>query len=101
MSCNSVTYLKLTQLSNHTQLDFIAQSKCYGQVYEDDVDECESGDKCLPYKTNMINYVHEKMRRTGNISWEEGIQYVTRIICHQESHNEQMYFELFLPREGR
>uniref|UniRef100_A0A915KXN1 Uncharacterized protein n=1 Tax=Romanomermis culicivorax TaxID=13658 RepID=A0A915KXN1_ROMCU len=70
--------LKLLRPTSYicNETDFIAQSKCYRQVYEDDVDECESGDKCLPYKTNLINYVHEKTRRTGNISWEEGIQYV-------------------------
>uniref|UniRef100_A0A915L8T9 Uncharacterized protein n=1 Tax=Romanomermis culicivorax TaxID=13658 RepID=A0A915L8T9_ROMCU len=62
-------------------VDFIAQSKCYRQVYEDDVDKCESGDKCLPYKTNMISFIHEKMRRADNISLEDGIEYVTSNLC--------------------
>uniref|UniRef100_A0A915IPM7 Uncharacterized protein n=1 Tax=Romanomermis culicivorax TaxID=13658 RepID=A0A915IPM7_ROMCU len=50
--------LKLLRPTSYVcnETDFIAYSKCYRQVYEDDVDECESGDKCLPYKTTMMNY---------------------------------------------
>uniref|UniRef100_A0A915JFP8 Hexosyltransferase n=2 Tax=Romanomermis culicivorax TaxID=13658 RepID=A0A915JFP8_ROMCU len=61
------------------ETDFIAYSKCYHQVYEDDKDECESGEKCLPYKMTMINYYYE--RRSKNISWEEAVQVVLNNLC--------------------
>uniref|UniRef100_A0A915HZN8 Uncharacterized protein n=1 Tax=Romanomermis culicivorax TaxID=13658 RepID=A0A915HZN8_ROMCU len=63
------------------ETDFIAYSKCYHQVYEDDKDECESGDKCLPYKTTMINYYYERRRSSKNVSWEEAVQVVLNNLC--------------------
>uniref|UniRef100_A0A915J6J5 Uncharacterized protein n=1 Tax=Romanomermis culicivorax TaxID=13658 RepID=A0A915J6J5_ROMCU len=69
----------MSYICNET--DFIAHSKCYRQVYEDDVDECESGDKCLPYKTTMIKYVHERRRGIQNSSIEDAVQFVLNNLC--------------------
>uniref|UniRef100_A0A915KHG1 Uncharacterized protein n=1 Tax=Romanomermis culicivorax TaxID=13658 RepID=A0A915KHG1_ROMCU len=60
---------------------FIAYSKCYHQVYEDDIDKCESGEKCLPYKTAMIDYAYEKGRRIDKIPWQEALQLVFNNLC--------------------
>uniref|UniRef100_A0A915K3E1 Uncharacterized protein n=1 Tax=Romanomermis culicivorax TaxID=13658 RepID=A0A915K3E1_ROMCU len=45
--------------------DFIRNIKCYHEVYNQEMDNCESGDKCLPYKTAIKNLTQE----TGDIVW--------------------------------
>uniref|UniRef100_A0A915KQL1 Uncharacterized protein n=1 Tax=Romanomermis culicivorax TaxID=13658 RepID=A0A915KQL1_ROMCU len=88
LECDNDSFLKTQALKllrptsyicNET--DFITYSKCYRQVYEDDVDECESGDKCLPYKTTMIDYAYRNRKRVQNISWQNAAQVVLNNLC--------------------
>uniref|UniRef100_A0A915K3P6 Uncharacterized protein n=1 Tax=Romanomermis culicivorax TaxID=13658 RepID=A0A915K3P6_ROMCU len=61
--------------------DFIAYSNCYRQVYEDDVDQCESREKCLPYKTVMINFFYEGRTSIRTMSQSQDIEFILNSLC--------------------
>uniref|UniRef100_A0A915HJJ4 Uncharacterized protein n=1 Tax=Romanomermis culicivorax TaxID=13658 RepID=A0A915HJJ4_ROMCU len=47
--------------------NFIRNTECYREVYDQDLDDCESRDKCLPYKTAVKNQRLEDLREWPSV----------------------------------
>uniref|UniRef100_A0A915KUT4 Uncharacterized protein n=1 Tax=Romanomermis culicivorax TaxID=13658 RepID=A0A915KUT4_ROMCU len=64
--CNSgrsdkIDSLVILQLNSFicNETDFIHRALCYRKVYEQDLDGCESSNKCFRHKMDMINLVNQ------------------------------------------
>uniref|UniRef100_A0A915KSS1 Uncharacterized protein n=1 Tax=Romanomermis culicivorax TaxID=13658 RepID=A0A915KSS1_ROMCU len=65
--------------------DFIDRSKCYRHVYDSDVDQCESGEKCLPYKISSFNLLQKSKNETYSVEMsqnEEMVEMLRKMLEH-------------------